>query len=228
MSSKCAFCMLLRYKKSCQYYSKWYWKYGCWRHSERVNYLKSKVNPEHGWASIRRNSIFRRICRFSGSISFARISIGCLSKQRERIHSSLSFHYEHRLWAGSRTGQEGKLLDHPLSWREKSNGIVVCLWHSEGETQSVYGHACHQHIVDNVAYIRSSQSDVQDFQVPVLNLSCLQVCGESGATVFTFFYFKFISNQTQQPILSSRSKPCGFISQKIVSTLLKWQTDSML
>lgn len=164
MSSKCVFSMLLRYKKGCQNYSQWCWKYGWWRHSETVNYLKSKVNPEHGLASIRRNSIFHRICRFSGGISFPRISIGCLSMQRERIHSSLSFHYEHGLWAGSRTGQEGKLLDHPLSWREKSNGIVVCLWHSEGEAQSVYGRAFHQHIVDKVAYIRSSQSGVQDFQ----------------------------------------------------------------
>lgn len=191
-------------------------------------------SAQHALPSVWRNSIFfHRICRFSGGISFPTFSI-CLSMRRERIHSSLCFHYEHRRRAGSRTGQEGKLWTNTARFKPADLspllkgeirwdcGVFVVL---ERDTQCVWMCTPPRHSWWCCLYQKLPQwGPGFPGVLTVLNLlRCLQVCGESGGynTVLVFSYFSRISNQIQQLVLSSG---CPFISQRLVSTLLRRQT----
>ena len=159
---------------------------------KRAKSLKSKVNQQHASASVRKNSIFHRICRFSGDISFPRISTGCLSMQRERIHSSRSFPlWRLWLWAGSRTAQEGKLLDQhyqvQTSWYISSpEGTNQILWWVSGtgrERCRVCVWVCTPPRHTWCSFYQQLPEWAPGFPgvCTLWNLlSCLQVCAESG------------------------------------------------
>lgn len=170
---------------------------------KRAQWLNSKVNPQWALGSVH-FSTSHRVCCFSGDISFPRISIGCLSKQRERIHSSLSFHYktdcelevEQDKRENSRTNTARfKPADlSPLLKGESKWDCGVFVAAGRKIQKHVHACACHQDIADDVACIRGSQSGIHDFQQNLLFLdlwSSLHVCmcGESeGSNHSPSFY----------------------------------------
>lgn len=155
--------------------------------------------------------------------------------QRERIHFGLSFHYEHRLRAGSRTGQEGKLWTNtarfkpadlsPLLKGEIKWGCGVFVVLGGRDTECVCVHATKTQLMmlpisealtvgsrisrgpHSFEFVKLFTSEWREWRVPQPLLF----------SISNVFQTKFSSSFCSQA-------SCGFISQRLVSTVLKGKT----
>lgn len=160
-----------------------------------------------------RNSIFHRICCFSGGVSFPRISIGCLSMQRERMMNTdceQEVEQDKREKSWTNTGRFKPADLSPLLKGEIKcycgvfAAVVECAW------------VCMPLRHSSCSVYQKLPGWDPGFPLRLFNKLFTSMWSEWRIyRNHSQIYFKFISNQIQQRVLSSGSRLCRFISQRL-------------